>query len=91
MATRRPYRNQRGGHERQRDCFGSLVSPIRRIAGSDTKLSLRLITALAALLGLYSGYLNGAGMGEFGIASVALFGLVFAVFVLVAFVTAFVV
>jgi urease accessory protein len=57
----------------------------------DTKLSLRLITALAALLGLYSGYLNGTGMGEFGTASVALFGLVFAVFVLVAFATAFVV
>ena len=30
----------------------------------DTKLSLRLLTALAALLGLYSGYLNGTGMGS---------------------------
>lgn len=57
----------------------------------DTKLSLRLLTALAALLGLYNGYLNGTGMGEFGTSSIALLGLVFAVFVLVAFATAFVV
>ena len=29
----------------------------------DAKLSLRVITAIAALLGLYHGYLNGAGLG----------------------------
>jgi urease accessory protein len=61
------------------------------LLAADTKLSLRIITALAALLGLYNGYLNGTGMGQFGTASVALLGLVFAVFVLVAFATAFVV
>ncbi len=49
------------------------------------------MTALAALLGLYNGYLNGTGMGGFGTAAVALLGLIFAVFVLVAFATAFVV
>jgi hydrogenase/urease accessory protein HupE len=57
----------------------------------DAKLSLRVITALAGLIGLYHGYLNGAGMGKPGTASVALLGLVFAVFVLVALAAAFVV
>ena len=37
----------------------------------DVKLSLRATTALAALLGLYHGYLDGAGMGQPGFASVA--------------------
>ena len=50
----------------------------------DAKLSLRTTTALAAFVGLYHGYLNGAGMGQPGVASVALLGLVFAVFILVA-------
>ena len=57
----------------------------------DAKLSLRAITALAALLGIYHGYLNGTGMGEFETAAVALLGLVFAVFVLIALSAAFVV
>lgn len=58
---------------------------------ADAKLSLRVITAIAALLGLYHGYLNETGMGQFGTAAVALLGLVFAVFVLVALAAAFVV
>jgi len=58
---------------------------------ADAKLSLRMTTAIAALLGLYHGYLNGAGMGRFEIAAVALLGLVFAVFVLVSLAAAFVV
>ena len=58
---------------------------------ADAKLSLRLTTALAALIGLYHGYLNGTGMGASGYASLALLGLVFAVFVLVALAAAFVV
>ena len=58
---------------------------------ADAKLSLRVTTALAALLGLYHGYLNGTGMGLFETAAVALLGLVFAVFVLVALAAAFVV
>jgi len=61
------------------------------LLAADMNLSLRLVTGLAVLLGLYNGYLNGTGMGGFGAASVALLGLVFAVFVLVAFATAFVV
>jgi hydrogenase/urease accessory protein HupE len=61
------------------------------LLAADAKLSLRVTTALAALLGLYHGYLNGTGMGLFETAAVALLGLVFAVFVLVALAAAFVV
>ncbi len=58
---------------------------------ADAKLSLRVTIALAALLGLYHGYLNGTGMGASGTAAVALLGLISAVFVLVALAAAFVV
>lgn len=58
---------------------------------ADAKLSLRVTTALATLLGLYHGYLNGTGMGASGTAAVALFGLISSVFVLVALAAAFVV
>ena len=61
------------------------------LLAADAKLSLRVTTALAALLGLYHGYLNGTGMGQVGSAAVALLGLVFAVFVLVSLAAAFVV
>jgi hydrogenase/urease accessory protein HupE len=61
------------------------------LLAADAKLPLRVTTALAALLGLYHGYLNGTGMGLFETAAVALLGLVFAVFVLVALAAAFVV
>jgi urease accessory protein len=61
------------------------------LLAADAKLSLRMTTALAALLGTYHGYLNGTGMGIFETAAVALLGLVFAVFVLVALAAAFVV
>jgi hydrogenase/urease accessory protein HupE len=61
------------------------------LLAADAKLSLRATTALAALLGLYHGYLNGTGMGLFETAAIALLGLVFAVFVLVALAAAFVV
>ncbi len=64
--------------------FGGLVA-------ADAKLSLRAMTALAALLGLVHGYLNGAAMGQPGVGAVALLGLVFAVFVLVALMASFVV
>jgi hydrogenase/urease accessory protein HupE len=57
----------------------------------DAKLSLRATTALIALLGLYHGFLNGAGMGQPGAASLALLGLVSAVFILVALAAALVV
>ncbi len=58
---------------------------------SNAKLSLRAITALAVLLGVYNGYLNGTGMGQFDIAAIALLGLAFTVFALVALAAAFVV
>jgi urease accessory protein len=64
--------------------FGGLVA-------ADAKLSLRAITALAALLGLVHGFLNGTAMGQPGVGAVALLGLVCAVFVIVALTTAFVV
>jgi hydrogenase/urease accessory protein HupE len=61
------------------------------LLAADAKLSLRVTTALAALLGLYHGYLNGTGLGLFESSAVALIGLVFAVFVLIALVAALVV
>ena len=57
----------------------------------DAKLSLRVTTAIAALLGLYHGYLNGAGLGLSFTSAAALLGLIFAVFVLIALAAAFVV
>ncbi len=57
----------------------------------DARLSVRWIAALAALLGLYHGFLNGTGMGPSGSAAVALLGLVGAVFTLVALAAALVV
>jgi hydrogenase/urease accessory protein HupE len=54
------------------------------LLAADAKLSLRVTTALAGLLGLYHGYLNGTGMGLFETAAVAVIGLAFAVFVLIA-------
>ena len=61
------------------------------LLAADAKLSLRATTGLSVLLGLYHGYLNGAGMGQFDTAALALIGLVFGVFVLVAIAAAFVV
>jgi urease accessory protein len=49
--------------------FGGLLA-------ADAKLSLRITTALAALLGIYHGFLNGMGMGPAGVATLALLGLV---------------
>jgi urease accessory protein len=56
----------------------------------DAKLSLRVTTALAAVLGVYHGYLNGTGMGQAGTGAVALLGLIFAIFALIALAAAFV-
>jgi urease accessory protein len=61
------------------------------LVAADARLSLRLITALAALLGLYHGYLNGSGMGQFDTFVMAMLGLVFAIFALIALAAAFVV
>ena len=58
---------------------------------ADAKLSLGLMTALSALLGMFHGYLNGTGMGLSIPSIVATLGLTAAVFVLVALVAALVV
>jgi urease accessory protein len=58
---------------------------------ADAKLSLRAMTALAALLGLVHGYFNGTGMGLSAHSIVAALGLAAAVFVLVVLVAALVV
>ncbi len=56
---------------------------------TDAKLSLRALTALAGLLGVYHGYLNGSGLGVSVAAVVSLVGLVSGVFVLVSLTAAF--
>ena len=61
------------------------------LVAADAKLSLRVMIALAALLGLYHGYFNGTGMGESVSAILAVVGLALAVFVLIALAAAFVV
>lgn len=58
---------------------------------ADAKLSVRAVTALAALLGLIHGYMNGTGMDRSGFALIALLGLTCGVFVLVVLASAFVV
>jgi hydrogenase/urease accessory protein HupE len=54
------------------------------LLATDAKLSLGTTIALAGLLGLSRGYLNGSGMGPLGLAVPAFLGLAAAVFVLVA-------
>jgi hydrogenase/urease accessory protein HupE len=61
------------------------------LLAADAKLSLRATTILAAIVGLFHGYLNGSGMGRPEHGGVALLGLIFAVFVLAAIAAAFVV
>jgi hydrogenase/urease accessory protein HupE len=61
------------------------------LVAADTNLSLRAMTALAALLGLVHGYSNGTGMGRSGFAIIAVLGLASAVFVLIALAAALVV
>jgi hydrogenase/urease accessory protein HupE len=58
---------------------------------ADAKLSLRVTTVLAALLGLVHGYLNGTGMGLSASAVLTVLGLGTAVFILIALTAAFVV
>jgi hydrogenase/urease accessory protein HupE len=58
---------------------------------ADAKLSLRSVTALCALLGLFHGYLNGTGMGLSVQAITATLGLAAAVFAVVVLVAALVV
>jgi hydrogenase/urease accessory protein HupE len=60
------------------------------LVAADVKLSLHATTALATVLGFLHGYLNGAAMDQPGAGALALVGLVFGVFVLVALSAAFV-
>jgi hydrogenase/urease accessory protein HupE len=59
------------------------------MVAADVKLSMRAFTVVAALVGLYHGYLNGTGMGHSVSAAIAMVGLVSAVFVLFALAAAF--
>lgn len=61
------------------------------LLAADAKLSLPVTTALAALLGIYHGYLNGTGLGLNFASAAALLGMIFSVFVLIALAAAFVV
>lgn len=61
------------------------------LLAANTRISLRATAVLAVLVGLFHGYLNGTGMGQLTTGALALLGLVFAVFVLVAIAAAFVV
>lgn len=61
------------------------------LVAADANLSLRTTTAIAVLLGLYHGYLNGNGMSQSFSVMVIFLGLVSGVFVLVALIAAFVV
>jgi hydrogenase/urease accessory protein HupE len=75
---------------------GSALTPISflllgGLLAADAPLSLRATTVLAAVVGVFHGYLNGAGMGQPSVGAVALLGLAFAVFALVALAAALVV
>jgi hydrogenase/urease accessory protein HupE len=65
-------------------CLGGLLA-------ADARFSLGVTSALAVLLGLSHGYLNGSGMGQIGVAVPAFLGLASAVFILVALAAAVVV
>jgi urease accessory protein len=60
------------------------------LLAANAALSLRATTALTGLIGLFHGYLNGAGMGRPADGALALLGIVFAVFALVALASSFV-
>jgi urease accessory protein len=54
------------------------------LVAANARVSLRLLTALAILLGCFHGYLDGAGINRFDDGGYALLGLALAVFVVVA-------
>ena len=61
------------------------------LTAADRRLPATAVTALAAVLGLLHGWLNGAGIAEAGREALGLVGIVSAVFVVVALVAAFVI
>jgi hydrogenase/urease accessory protein HupE len=70
--------------ERQRSPIVDMALLLGGLVAFNAPPSLRMTTVIASLLGLYHGYANGAGMGEPSTAAIALSGLSFAVFVIVA-------
>jgi hydrogenase/urease accessory protein HupE len=54
------------------------------LVAANAPISLRLLTVLAALLGCFHGFLNGAGINRFDAGAYALLGLALAAFVVVA-------
>lgn len=54
------------------------------LVAADARVPLGATTVLAALLGLWHGYLNGAAMAQPGLGALALLGIVAAAFILVA-------
>ncbi len=61
------------------------------LTAADRRLPATAVTALAAVLGLLHGWLNGAGIAEAGREALGIVGIVGAVFVVVALLAAFVV
>lgn len=61
------------------------------LVAANARISLRLITALAAFLGFFHGYLNGTDISRFNDGAYALVGLALAVFAIVAIFTSFVI
>ena len=61
------------------------------LTAADRRLPTTAVTALAAVLGLFHGWLNGAGIAEAGREALGIVGIVGAVFVVVALLAAFVV
>jgi hydrogenase/urease accessory protein HupE len=61
------------------------------LVAANARISLRVLTVVAMLLGCFHGYLNGAGINRFDDGTYALLGLALAVFVVVALFTSLVV
>jgi urease accessory protein len=70
-------------------CFSFLLLGV--LIAANAKLSLPLTTALAAMLGLFHGCLDGSGINRFNDGPYFLLGLALAVFVIVALFTSFVI
>jgi urease accessory protein len=70
-------------------CFSFLL--LGGLIASNAKLSVLLTTALATILGLLHGYLNGSGINRFNDGAYFLLGLGIAVFVILALFTSFVI
>ncbi len=69
-------------------CFSFLL--LGGLIAANAKISVPLLTALAAVLGFFHGYLNGSGVNRHNDGAYFLSGLALAVFVVVALFTSFV-